>query len=184
MITASEAAAARARTAAMLERIGVVLTPDEKDRIEVADFGLGDLEATGLQLFTYINNDRYCAKELVLCPGQTCPEHRHPDVNGRPGKMETFRCRAGRVWLYVEGPPTLPLRGPGPPSVGDGRYTALHEIELAPGEQHTIPPDTRHWFRAGNEGAVVSEFSSTSTDEFDLFTDLGITRVPQIEDEA
>ena len=142
------------------------------------------MEATGLQLFTYINNDRYCAKELVLFPGQTCPEHRHPDVNGRPGKMETFRCRAGRVWLYVEGPPTLPLRGPGPPSVGDGRYTALHEIELAPGEQHTIPPDTRHWFRAGNEGAVVSEFSSTSTDEFDLFTDLGITRVPQIEEEA
>jgi D-lyxose ketol-isomerase len=184
MLRANVAATARRRSEDMLGRSGVVLNPEERERIEVADFGLGDLDTTGLQLLTYVNNNRYCAKDLVLFSGQTCPEHRHPSVNGVEGKMETFRCRSGRVWLYVEGPPTSPLRGPGPPSRGDGRYTVFHEIELAPGEQYTIPPDTLHWFRAGEEGAVVSEFSSTSTDEFDVFTDVRITRAPQVEEEG
>jgi D-lyxose ketol-isomerase len=47
---------------------------------------------------------------------------------------------------------------------------------LRPGEQFTIPPNTLHWFRAGPEGAVVSEFSSTSRDELDEFTDPRIRR--------
>lgn len=182
MLKLSQVRDVRERTVRMLEGAGIVLTPSERESVEVADFGLDELETTGLQLITYVNTDRYCAKDLVLFPGQTCPEHRHPPVYGEPGKMETFRCRTGRVWLYVEGPGS-PLRGPGPPSVDDGRYTAFHEIELGPGEQYTIPPDTLHWFRAGEEGAVVSEFSSTSRDEHDLFTDSRITRIPRVEND-
>ena len=182
MLKLSQVREARERTARMLERVGVVLTPAEREAIEVADFGLAELDTTGLQLITYVNTDRYCAKDLVLFAGQTCPEHRHPPVEGEPGKMETFRCRAGRVWLYVEGPAAA-LRGPGPPSLDDGRYTVFHEIELCPGEQYTIPPDTLHWFRAGEEGAVVSEFSSTSRDEHDVFTDPRITRIPRVEND-
>ena len=30
--------------------------------------------------------------------------------------------------------------------------------------------DTLHWFQAGDEGAIVSEFSTRSYDEFDIFT--------------
>jgi D-lyxose ketol-isomerase len=56
----------------------------------------------------------------------------------------------------------------------------MHEIELHPGDQYTIPPDTLHWFQAADEGAVVSEFSSTSRDEFDVFTDPRIQRIPEI----
>jgi D-lyxose ketol-isomerase len=52
------------------------------------------------------------------------------------------------------------------------------EMTLRPGDQFTIPPDTLHWFRAGGDGAVVSEFSSRSTDENDVFTDPNITRLP------
>lgn len=33
-----------------------------------------------------------------------------------------------------------------------------------------------HWFQAGDEGAVVSEPSTTSTDELDVFTDPLIAR--------
>ena len=179
MLTSDEVRSARTRAAAMLARIGIVLTPHERDNLEVADFGLGELPVTGLQLVTYVNTERYCAKELVLFPGQTCPEHRHPPIDGEAGKMETFRCRHGEVWLYLEGEPSFPLRGPGPPSSGDGRYTVHREIRLLPGDQVTIPPDTLHWFRAGDGGAVVSEFSSTSRDEHDVFTDPGIVRVPQ-----
>jgi D-lyxose ketol-isomerase len=148
-------AEARERAAAMLADAGIVLTPAEREAIEVADFGLGRLEETGLQLVVYVNTERVCAKELVLLPGQTCPEHRHPPVGGAPGKEETFRCRSGTVHLHLEG---------------------RDELVLLPGDQCTIPPDTLHWFRAGDEGAIVSEFSTQSRDEADVFTDPRIVR--------
>ena len=43
-------------------------------------------------------------------------------------------------------------------------------------------PGTRHWFVGGPEGAVVSEFSTPSFDEMDVFTDPRIERIPKIED--
>lgn len=162
-----------------LRKANIVLTPEEQKNIEVADFGLGDLENTGLELVVYVNTDRYCAKELVLFPRQTCPEHRHPPVNGDPGKMETFRCRWGEVYLYVEGEPTPNPKGK-PPTGREKHYTVWHEIVLRPGEQYTIPPNTKHWFQAGDEGAVVSEFSSTSRDEADIFTDPEIERITKV----
>jgi D-lyxose ketol-isomerase len=168
---------ARVRAAAMLERAGIVLTPAERAHIEVADFGLAELDRTGLQLVTYVNTDRYCAKELVLFPGQTCPEHRHPPVGDEAGKMETFRCRWGRVHLFVEGRPNG-QRTASPPAGSETYYTVFHELVLAAGDQYTIPPDTLHWFQAGADGAVVSEFSSTSRDELDVFTDPRISRAP------
>jgi D-lyxose ketol-isomerase len=139
----------------MLADAGIVLTPHERETIEVADFGLGRLEEVGLELVVYVNTERVCAKELVLFPGQTCPEHRHPPVGGEPGKEETFRCRRGSVRLHV---------------AGHG------EVLLGPGDQFTIPPDTLHWFQAGEEGAIVSEFSTRSRDESDVFTDPRIRR--------
>jgi len=88
---AGEFKAAQKRAQGVLKSAGIVLTDDEMAHIEVADMGLNRLAVEGLELVTYINNDRYCAKELVLFPGQTCPEHRHPAVGGQPGKQETFR---------------------------------------------------------------------------------------------
>ena len=172
MITRHELQEARRYTAERLAEVGIVLTAEERDSIEVADFGLSRLEESGLQLLVYVNTDRYCAKELVLRPGQTCPEHRHPPFDGTAGKEETFRCRSGLVYLYVEGEPT-PQPACEPPT---GAYTVRHEIELRPGEQHTIPPGTLHWFQAGAEGAVVTEFSRASRDELDVFTDERVAR--------
>jgi D-lyxose ketol-isomerase len=57
-----------------------------------------------------------------------------------------------------------------------------HEIVLHPGDQYTIPPNTWHWFQGGDNGAVVSEFSSTSTDDADIFSDPSIVRAPKIVD--
>ena len=148
-------AEARERAAAMLADAGIVLTPQEREQIEIADFGLGRLEEIGLQLVVYVNTERVCAKELVLFPGQLCPEHRHPPIGDDPGKEETFRCRTGSVLLWVDG---------------------HGEIELRPGDQFTIMPDTLHWFRAGDEGAIVTEFSTRSRDEHDVFTDPQIVR--------
>ena len=179
MILRSEVREAQARAADMLNEVGIELTNSERENIEVAEFGLDEVERTGLELVVYVNTDRYCAKELVLFAGQTCPEHRHPPVNDDPGKMETFRCRWGKVWLYVEGDPTPEIQATVPEG-SEAFYTVFKEIELNPGEQFTIPSDTLHWFQAGNEGAIVSEFSSTSRDEFDIFTDPRIKRIPEI----
>ncbi|MEC1701634.1 D-lyxose/D-mannose family sugar isomerase [Bacillus velezensis] len=155
---------------AYYQKAGIVLTDDEVEDIQIMDYGLGKLEETGLQLFIYVNTDRYCSKELVLFPRQTCPEHRHPPVGSEKGKQETFRCRWGKVYLYVEGEKT---ENPSvlPPEEDKEYYTVWHEIVLEPGGQYTIPPDTKHWFQAGEEGAVVTEMSSTSTDDHDVFTD-------------
>jgi D-lyxose ketol-isomerase len=155
MLTPAELDTARKRAAAALADCGIVLTESETAGIEVADFGLSRLEETGLEVVVYVNTPRVCAKELVMFPRQLCPEHRHPPFGGTPGKEETFRCRAGSVRLWV---------------AGHG------EIELRPGDQFTIEPDTLHRFAAGADGAVVSEFSTRSRDETDVFSDPRIVR--------
>ena len=128
------------------------------------------------EILTYVNTRRCCAKELVLFPGQTCPEHRHP---GKSGKEETFRCRFGRVHLFVAGKPTARpgVKAPGAPR---GAYTVCREIILRPGEQHTIAPDTKHWFKAGPQGAIVSEFSTRSHDASDIFSDPRVQRLTRV----
>jgi D-lyxose ketol-isomerase len=179
MISVEQASSARELAHQRLVEAGIVLSSAEAANIEVADFGLGELETTGLQLITYINTERVCAKDLVLFPGQTCPEHRHPSVNGEPGKEETFRCRSGLVYLYVEGAPIDRAHARAQPPRHRARtYTVWREVILKPGEQFTIFPDTLHWFQGGPEGAVVSEFSTQSRDEFDIFTDPEICRSP------
>jgi D-lyxose ketol-isomerase len=167
----------RAAAAAILRKARIAVTRNDLDTMEIADLGLGDIKHMGLEVIVYENNDRYCAKELVLLPRQICPEHRHPRVNGRNlGKKETFRCRYGEVYLYVAGE-----RTPKPKARVPKKYkpflTVAHEIVLKPGDQCTLPPNSLHWFQAGDKGAIVSEFSSTSTDENDLYTDPHIRRV-------
>jgi len=166
---------AKQKALKVLDGSGIVLTEEEKRSMEVTDLGLNRIEDIGLQLVVYVNNERYCAKELVLLPEQTCSEHRHPPVNGNPGKQETFRCRKGTVHLYVEGNDTGPASC-SPPRGNEEYYTAKKEIVLEPGEQYTIKPNTKHWFQAGKKGAVVSEFSSSSRDEHDVFTNPEIDR--------
>jgi D-lyxose ketol-isomerase len=70
------------------------------------------------------------------------------------------------------------------PAGREQTYTMRHEIVLHPGEQYSIPPDMLHWFQAGDEGAVVSEFSTQSRDEFDIFTDLQIRRAAVVGQHA
>jgi D-lyxose ketol-isomerase len=177
----SEVITVQQRAQEMLAAAGIALTTAEAAHIEVADFGLNRLSSEGLELVTYINTDRYCAKELILFPGQTCPEHRHPSIGGQSGKQETFRCRRGLVWLYVDGPPTLQIRAR-IPRESQAYYTVFQEIVLRPGEQYTISPNALHWFQAGPEGAVVSEFSSPSHDESDLFTNPNVRRETVMEE--
>jgi D-lyxose ketol-isomerase len=176
MMTKTEIEQVRADALEAFAAAGIALTEAEKGRIEFADFGLSEFSQTGLTILTYVNTTRCCAKELILSPGQTCPEHRHPDVDGQPGKEETFRCRKGTVFLYVEGAAS-PAPACRPPKGHEAWYTVWNEVVLQPGEQYTLGPDTKHWFQGGPEGAVISEFSTRSRDEADVFTDPAIRRV-------
>ena len=140
---------ARQRTRVMLEGAGIVLTGEEEREIEVTDLGLGNLEEAGLQIVVYVNNDRYCAKELILFPRQTCPEHRHPPVDGKPGKQETFRCRWGRVYLYTQGQASA--------SLGAGAHP-LDEAVTSDGSTLYVLVDGRHTvagYRIGSDGSLT-----------------------------
>ncbi len=178
-MTKAEFEAQRAKALELYEKAAIVLTEEEKAAMEIIDFRLDKVNEIGLQLIVYINTQRVCAKEMVLLPGQTCPEHIHVPSYGQPGKEETFRCRWGEVYLYVEGEgnkedikATLP----------DMETSVYHEIILKPGQQYTILPETKHWFQGGPQGAVISEFSTRSTDETDTFTDKRLVRETKIEE--
>jgi D-lyxose ketol-isomerase len=170
MLTRVEYEAAQKRAKDFLAQAGIIITPEEASRIEVADLGLGTLEEIGVELVVYVNTERVCAKELVLFPRQICPEHRHPPVEEDPGKEETFRCRWGTVYLYVPGKSTSNPKAIVPPGV-EKYFTVWHEVVLRPGDQFTLPSNTLHWFQGGDKGAIVSEFSTRSRDDADIFTD-------------
>ncbi|MBQ2667358.1 MAG: D-lyxose/D-mannose family sugar isomerase [Clostridia bacterium] len=164
---------------AYFEKAHIVLTDEEKAAVEVVDFGKNIVDELGLQIVVYVNTEKVCAKEMVLLPHQTCAEHMHVPTNGMPGKEETFRCRWGKVYLYVAGEANTDLIQAVYPKTD---VTVFHEVILNPGEQYTIHPETLHWFQGGPEGAVISEFSTRSTDETDVFTDKTLIREVIIED--
>lgn len=156
----------------------IVLTDEELASVDYADFGLDNWEEEGLNLILYVNNERYCAKEMAMLPNQTCPEHMHPDWDENKGKQETFRCRWGDVYLYVEDNKLLNLEEVeiNLPEKSKQYYTASHCYHLNAGEQYTIPPKVKHWFQAGDKGAVISEFSTPSFDKYDVFTNPNVQR--------
>lgn len=156
---------AQKKAGEVLQAAGIAITDEELVNIEVADFGLGRLLTEGLQIVVYTNNDRYCAKELVLFANQTCPEHKHPPMQNRPGKQETFRCRSGEVYLYVSGEPTTNIKA----RIPSKHYTVFHEVALRPGDQYTLAPETLHWFQAGDDGAIVSEMTKRASGAFMIF---------------
>lgn len=183
MISRTQYEEYRAKTLSALDKAGIALTKEEREMVEVADFGLERLGEVGLQAITYVNTKRCCAKELVLTPYQICPEHRHPRQGDEKGKEETFRCRQGDVYLYVGGfsdsGENKGMKGRIPKDMAE-YFTVFHEVCLYPGEQYTLPEDTLHWFQAGKDGCIVSEFSTRSVDEADIFTDIHINRMPEI----
>lgn len=180
MLTRKELKGWQKESIKLFKRAGIVITRKEAASLDAADFGLGAYEQIGLGVLVYVNTERCCAKELAMLPGQTCPEHRHPVIDPRnPGKEETFRCRWGEVYLYVPGRKAAKPRARIPKG-REKEFTVWHEIVLKPGDQYTLQPDTLHWFQAGRRGAVLSEFSTRSLDEKDVFTDPAIARITRI----
>jgi D-lyxose ketol-isomerase len=178
MITRSQLTTLQGRAFELFRRAGIFLTEMERGRIEDADFGLGQPETEGAQIFTFVQTNRYAAKIIGLLPGQTLPEHWHPPVGDDPGKQETVRVTWGQLLFCADGPDTL-LHArivPGKASV----YTARSEFVFDPGGTRTFQPGERHWFQGGPEGVVLYSFSSVVRDALDGFTDPAIQRSTRI----
>jgi D-lyxose ketol-isomerase len=182
MLTRKQYREAQRRALEYMIKAGVVLSEKEKANISVADFGLSDLERQGGQILTFFNTRRLSAKIIVLFPGQILPEHRHPVIGEDIGKEEVMRVRWGEVYLYVPGEPSPQPKGRIPPGE-EMNFTAWHEVILKPGDQYIIPPQTVHWFQAGEEGAVIDDYSSTARDLQDGFTNRRVARETKIVDD-
>jgi D-lyxose ketol-isomerase len=180
MITRAQQKAAQERAARIIAWSGIRITEEETNKIDVVDFGLGHLDAEGIQVLTLVQTERISVKVLVLMPNQTEPEHWHPPVGDDPGKEETIRVVRGTVFFYVQGENTFRhgflVKGK------EKYYTMMHEIILKPGDQITLQPGEKHWFQARDEGAVMYSFSSVARDALDRFTDPDIVRTVQIVD--
>jgi len=180
MLTRADYTAAQNRAAAMIRESGICISDEESQKVEVADFGLGRLEVEGAQILTLLATDRIAVKIVALFPRQTLPEHWHPPVGDDPGKEETIRVVTGDVRTCVPGDETM--REGFVPAGQEEVYTMRHELILKPGEQITLQPGMKHWFQAGENGAVMYSFSTVTRDILDGFTDPNIKRVTEIQE--
>jgi D-lyxose ketol-isomerase len=174
MIAGQEYETARRDAAALLERSGIPLHPGEAEKVEVVDFGLGHIRVEGLQLLTIFETDRMAGRILIMTPNQTEPEHWHPPWGENPGKQEIIRAFWGEVRFYLQGEDTMRsgFLVPG----REHLYTMRNEQLLSPGDTLLLEPGSRHWFQAGQEGAVFFSFSTTLKDAADRFTDPRVVR--------
>jgi len=166
------------KAAEKIREAGIIITDEEAESIEVADFGLNNVFEEGAQILTLINTDRIAVKVIMLFPHQTEPEHWHETVGDFAGKEESIRVASGKVYFYVPGEDTL--KNATIPKNKEQWYQSRHEIVMEPGNQITLVPGTKHWFQAGSEGAVLYSFSSSAKDELDKFTDPNIVRKTKI----
>jgi D-lyxose ketol-isomerase len=181
VITRKQQKAAQKKAAEMIRQAGITISDTEADRIEVADFGLNNLDKEGVQVLTLVQTERISVKVLALFPYQTEPEHWHPPVGDDPGKEETIRVIAGTVYFYVPGEDTF-KEG----FIVEGKadcYTMRKEIVMKSCDQLTLAPGEKHWFQARKEGAVMYSFSTIARDALDQFTDPGIERITKLVDD-
>ena len=100
-----------------------------------------------------VNNDRYCAKILVIVPGFQCSMHYHPI------KKETFFVLDGLVNLELGQLETIIQ-----PNGLD--FTVKEVKQMGEGESHTLEPKTPHRFSSALDvPSMILEISSTHSDD-------------------
>jgi len=180
MITRAELKEACETALTMIEAAGIHMSETERVKVTVADFGLSRLKEEGIQILTMFDTERVAGKILVLFPYQTIPEHWHPAVGKDPGKEEIIMAISGDLYFYIPGKDTLKhgfvVAGK------ENCYSLRNEVVLLPGDQIILPPGTKHWFQAGQRGAIMYSFSTTVRDILDQFTDPDVVRETKIVD--
>ena len=184
MITRKEFEDAQSRSARMIRDAGIVISDEEANSIEVVDFGLSHLGVEGAQILTLTQTQRLSIKLLALFANQTEPEHWHPPYQDDPGKEETVRVISGSLLFYL---PDETGSSPQPSTIPAGKehcYTCYKEIIMNPGDQLTLSPGVKHWFKSGPDGSVFYSISTVARDALDKFTDPTIKRITRIVDQT
>ena len=94
---------ARRKALSFYQKAHIVLTPKQEAGLEVADFGLNELESTGLELVVYVNTDRCCAKEMVLFsrqPARSTVMRRYPKFNMRERKRPSAAGTVRSIFMW------------------------------------------------------------------------------------
>jgi D-lyxose ketol-isomerase len=98
-----------------------------------------------------------------------------------PGKQEYFHILYGTGSLFLPGAPTSPPTYP-PPTSRAAYVKARREVRLSPGVGCHLDANTAHSVVAGPEGLVLLEFSLTSRDPLDVYTDPDVRRITEIRE--
>lgn len=180
MITKEQQREARQKAAELMRQAGLVLRPEELEKMDTADFGLSDLWVEGAQIVSLFETEKVAARVIALFPHQTEPEHLHPAGEDAPGKEETLRVISGRLLLYVEGNDTMTHGRI--PQKNARYYTCHHELVLLPCDTVTLVPGSRHWFQAGEEPTVFYTMSTAARDLEDVFTNPDVVRATRVRE--
>ncbi len=153
----------------LLMKSGFPVTQKELDTLNVNDFGLNNLSEEGCVFFDLLRTEKLRITILILLPNQTLPQHMHPAYEDEKGKEESVRSLWGIFKVYVEG-----NENQNNLNLPEGKaefYTARKEYALKPGEQYTVPPHIKHWFQAGEKGAVAIAFQNRVNEDYNVFYD-------------
>ena len=141
------------------------------------DFGLGRFIEVGMAGILWINNHEhnYMGHDIYLLPGQRIPEHGHDKTDKAEAKKEGWLVRHGMIHTYSEGPPTDGTDAD-IPEAEKQYWIAKTKNKLMPGEVDYLKvPATMHWMRAGDEGAIVTEFATFHDGDGLKFSNPGVS---------
>ena len=155
----------------LIAKSGFQLSPEELERLEVNDFGLGDVRKEGFVFVDILRSDQLRIVIIVLLPNQTLPQHIHPPYEGETtGKEETLRVLYGQTRVYSE-TQKADEEGAMIPEGKGKYYTDRNAVLLNVSEQFVIPPNTSHWFQACAEGSVNITFQKRVDETRNIFFD-------------
>jgi sialic acid synthase SpsE/D-lyxose ketol-isomerase len=115
-------------------------------------YGVLNFSKFGCFLFNCINRS-YAKKILLLVPNQKHPMHKHKL------KEETFQILSGILYSEVDG----------------------KETKLYPGDTQIVRPGVWHRFRAGKEGCIFEEVSTTHHNDDSFYQDTKINKLKRTE---
>ncbi len=143
------------------------------DEFWISDFNLNQFMTAGMAgIFWIINMDhKFTGVEMFLLPGQSIPEHWHVATENASAKFESGHVRYGSITLFTEGSPLPDVEDRIPYFQRDIVKARKEQVLNAGDVGFTEKKEERHWFIAGQEGAIITEYASAHDGEGVRFTD-------------
>lgn len=151
---------------ALCQYHGYPVFPGLREKLWIADYGVGKFTEVGLAAYMFVNNveDGYMMMDIFLLPHQMLPEHWHVEGEGNPAKREGWLVRWGVSHIVGVGEPNLGKDVVVPKTHRGGQVETQHETVATPGMFVPLAKvETKHWQYAGPEGAIITEVANVHT---------------------